>query len=113
MLNKEGVMVDRREGLKVKVKSLAVEAQIIRIEERKTNGDLRTWLERHRREDVRYASRTSLMAYGLIRGRPVDVTERPGTKRTESYWKEVKQMISNYGPLDPEKKTKLLQLCVN
>jgi len=38
MYSKEGVLIDRREMLRVKIKSLAAEAKIIRLEERRTAG---------------------------------------------------------------------------
>jgi len=100
MYSKEGHLVDRREMLKVKAKSLAEEARIIRQEERKAKGQIQVELSWHRRSDVRHAARTTYMAYGLIRGRAVDRTERPGSERSEVYWKAVKTMIQKYGPVD-------------
>lgn len=38
MYSKEGVLIDRREMLRVKIKSLALEAKVIRHEERRTAG---------------------------------------------------------------------------
>lgn len=58
--------------LRVKIKSLAVEATIIRKEERraKLRGDRDTFwsLRAHRTYDVRRESRASLLAYGYLRG---------------------------------------------
>ena len=99
---KDGVLKDRREMLKVKVKSLAEEARIIRREERRTQGTLRDELAWHRRSTVRWAARTSHMAYGLIRGRAIDQIERPGTQRSVEYWKEVRKMVQKYGPVDED-----------
>ena len=41
-------IIDRREMLRIKVKSLTAEARIIRVEERKTFGALRNELHIHR-----------------------------------------------------------------
>ena len=52
------------------------------------------------------------MAYGLIRGRPVEKMEFKVNKpRTDAYWKKVKAMIERYGPLDSAKKAELLARC--
>lgn len=79
------VIRDRRRELRVKIKSLAQEARIIRAEERRCRDSLsRTVghdeqraalaasyvsLRMHRVNDVRRESRHSLLAYALIRGR--------------------------------------------
>ncbi len=63
MYAKNGELLDRREMLKVKVKSLAEEARIIRREERRVLGLLRDELSWHRRQDVRSAART--LVHGL------------------------------------------------
>src|SRR4051812_12541317 len=60
---------DRREMLRVKVKSLAAEARIIRREEMRTSGPLREELYLHRTHAVRMAAREAGIAYGYIRGR--------------------------------------------
>jgi len=112
MYSKTGEMLDRREMLKIKVKSLAEESRIIRKEERRTIGPLRDELSWHRRQDVRNAARTSHMAYGLIRGRKVDGVERPGSTRSEAYWKAVKAMVQKYGPIDKQVNEQLQVQCV-
>ena len=111
MYSKTGEVLDRREMLKVKVKSLAEEARIIRKEERKTKGYLREELNSHRRKEVRFAARTSYMAYGLIRGRAIDKTERPGTMRNNGYWKAVQAMIVKYGPVEKKQREEIISLC--
>lgn len=79
------VIRDRRRELRVKIKSLAEEARIIRREERRCRDSLtRTVghdeqraalagsyasLRAHRVVDVRREARYSLLAYALIRGR--------------------------------------------
>lgn len=76
MQDKQGVLIDRREMLKVKVKALAEEARIIRKEERKLKGgDLRDELHRHRVFEVRSEARAAHLAYGFIRGRTLQQME--------------------------------------
>lgn len=60
-----------RTYLKIKIKSLAAEARIIRQEERKWPGpsDVRHGLHNHRVVDVRMETRSALLAYGFIRGK--------------------------------------------
>lgn len=56
--------------LKVKIKSLAAEAHIIRFEETKTKSDkLRGNLRQHRISVVRFEARHSLLLYGFMRGK--------------------------------------------
>jgi hypothetical protein len=62
-------MKDKRAMLRVKIKSLAEEAKIIRFEEARTKGEIRDQLHRHRVIDVRMAARNSHIAYTLIRGK--------------------------------------------
>jgi hypothetical protein len=96
--------------LKIKVKSLAEEARIIRKEERKLHG-MRKWgLQHHRTTVVRDAARRSLVAYQFVRGRDwkscasrdVHVHQRDrssiekmiqkyGTRRQLEEWKNVKE----------------------
>jgi hypothetical protein len=44
---------------------------IIRCEERKHTGSVRTSLHNHRTNEVRNEQRASLLAYGFLRGRPL------------------------------------------
>lgn len=59
--------------LKIKIMSLAAEAQIIRREERKWPragmAGTRFELAQHRRFDVRSEARSAQLAYGFLRGR--------------------------------------------
>lgn len=89
--NPSAIIRDRRRELRVKIKSLAEEARIIRREERRCRDSLtRTVghddqrsalaasfasLRSHRVTDVRREARYSLLAYALIRGRPFRMTE--------------------------------------
>lgn len=96
MYNEQGKIVDRRELLKVKVKSLAAEARIIRHAETKTKGRLREELHLHRVNELRRAARNTHVAYALIRGRTLQQVEpNPGYAPD---WSEVERMVKKYGP---------------
>lgn len=97
MQDVHGTIIDRREMLRVKLKSLAEEARIIRFEEKRTKGKLRDELHRHRVIDVRIAARNSHLAYGLIRGRTVEQVE--GKAKSEPNWTEVRRLLKKYGPV--------------
>lgn len=89
-------IVDRREMLKVKVKSLACEAKIIRKEEKRSCGPLREELYLHRVNVVRREARHAHLAYGFIRGRTIEQME---CKKSPPYDKaKVEKMIKKYGP---------------
>ena len=87
---------DRREMLRIKIKSLAVEAAIIRSEERKIQGPLREEMHNHRVLTVRSAARSTGIAYGFIRGRTLQQMEP--TSKTEPDWSAIKPMLRRYGP---------------
>lgn len=89
-------IVDRREMLRVKIKSLAEEAKIIRKEEMRTYGQLHNELYLHRIGIVRATSRSAVLAYGFIRGRKHESMEP--TRKTDPDWGEVKRLCSKYGP---------------
>jgi hypothetical protein len=91
-------MQDQRAYLKVKIKSLAEEAKIIRKEERASQGDKREGLHNHRVGVVRRAARHSLLAYGFIRGKKYRDIEP--TARTSPYRGEVAKMVVKYGLQD-------------
>jgi hypothetical protein len=89
--------------LKVKVKSLAAEARIIKLAERRSWGRIRDELRRHRALDVRDEARHTHIAYGFIRGRTLEQIE-PGCQRAPD-WKRVRAMTKKYGPanfVEPE-----------
>lgn len=102
MYDKQNTIIDRREMLKVKVKSLAAEARIIRRAEMKTSGDLRCELCHHRRTVVRHASRDTGLAYGIVRGMALERMEanahQPGW--VEPDWDAINKMVKKYGPKD-------------
>jgi len=89
-------IIDRREMLRVKLKSLAEEARIIRHEERKSYGSLRNELHLHRVWQVRRAARETHMAYGLIKGLTVDQIEPK--RKSDLNWEAVNKMLKTYGP---------------
>lgn len=103
-------IIDRRELLRVKLKSLAEEARIIRREESRTHGALREELSWHRRGVVRNEARATHLAYGFIRGLTRDQME---PKReplipltTPDLWErqrmeKVNAMVKKYGPKTP------------
>lgn len=91
-------VVDRREMLRVKLKSLSEESKIIRQEEKRTFGTMRNQLHIHRVLNVRRAARETHLAYGLIIGRTHDQIENG--RKTEPNWDAVTKMIKSYGPKD-------------
>ena len=111
--------------LKVKIKSLAEEARIIRHEEvkrrasnfKKLHADIqqqadseRSSLHLHRTIDVRVETRAALLAYGFLRGRKYSQVETPPKKPTgkEIPLKRVVRLISKYGDIkEKDAKTKL------
>ena len=96
MYDKDKNIIDRREMLRVKLKSLAAEARIIRREEQRTFGALRDELHRHRVDIVRKVARDTHIAYGLIRGKTIDQMEP--TRKFDPDWDAVNKMVAKYGP---------------
>lgn len=88
---------DNRALLRVKIKSLAEEARIIRFEEKRAGKweELRNRLHQHRVIDVRQEARVAHIAYGLIKGRTLERIE-PKSK-TEPNWKRVHDLLKKYG----------------
>lgn len=89
-------IVDQREMLRVKSKSLAEEARIIRKEEMRTHGAMRNRLREHRRGVVRIEARCTGLAYGFIRGHSWEKMEPKSI--TPPDWGRVRQMLKKYGP---------------
>jgi len=89
----------RNPYLRVKIKSLAEEAKIIRHAERYANkcGDytVQNKLRNHRVTTVRKATRNTLLAYQYLRGIPYAAIERPNSSTPD--WKEVERMCKVYG----------------
>ncbi len=92
---------DNRRYLKIKIKHLAAEARIIRLEESKTYGMVKWKLQHHRKTRVRDAARQAQFAYGIIRGRTlaqVGCGYEPDFYREHKDIKEVTRMVQKYGP---------------
>lgn len=104
MYDNEQKLVDRREMLRIKLKSLAEESRIIRKEEKRTFGPLRNELHNHRINVVRRAARETHIAYGLIRGLTLEQIE-PGMTEEKFCFesnrffnrKNIEAMLSRYG----------------
>ena len=86
--------------LKVKIKSLAAEAVIIRREERKLcdrrPDTLWSRLNFHRRYDVRREARAAAIAYGFLRGRALTQIENKSHDAPD--WKRIEALVKKYGP---------------
>jgi len=61
-------MNERLIYLRIKVKTLVAESQIIRKESKKTNGMVKWNLNDHRKTIVRQHTRFNLLAYGFLKG---------------------------------------------
>jgi len=90
--------------LKIKLKSLAAEARIIRKEELKNKG---TWswkaesFHSHRVNQLRPITRATHVAYGLLRGLGYHQIEP--TSKSEPDWDKVRKMVVKYSDLSNEK----------
>jgi hypothetical protein len=89
-------------SLKVKIKSLAEEAKIIRAEEEKIVAGnsifwirTRTALRHHRINEVRKEARAALLAYAMIRGVPYHLVERPKSRELDI--KAVQRIVDKFG----------------
>ena len=93
--------------LKIKIKSLASEAKIIRAEERKWPGGktaggihVRANLHHHRTHTVRREARWSLLAYGFLRDRLYSAIETGARKPVD--WDYVQRIAERFsGNPDP------------
>jgi hypothetical protein len=92
-------MYDKRVFLKVKVKSLAEEAKIIRKEEKK-NLLLKQELADHRKKIVRFEARHALLAYCFLRGR--EYRDIEPKCHVDPNWAKIRQMVERYGILQTE-----------
>ena len=90
-------MITRVKMLKVKIKSLAAEARIIRLEEKRSKPGSKEQCElhTHRVLDVRKEQRLSLLAYAFIRGRSLDRCERHSATKPD--WQRVAKLIEKFG----------------
>lgn len=89
-------MLDERAYLKVKIKSLAEEAKIIRKETKKARSpSIKNGLYLHRIGVVRHEARHTLLAYGFLRGKTYEQLEPGCTKWVD--WPKVRKMVEKYG----------------
>lgn len=85
---------DQRVYLRVKIKSLAEEARIIRREEQRS----KLWgagLTNHRKFVVRPEARNAQLAYGFLRGRTYEQLEN--STKTAPDWDKVRALVAKYG----------------
>lgn len=90
---------NHRYFLKVKIKSLAEEARIIRFEEKKARRTaLLNELYLHRIIDVREECRAALLAYGYLRGKPLCKIEPRRDKYTADHIdRRAHQIVKKFG----------------
>ena len=93
--------LDNRLFLKVKLKTLAAEARIIRFHEQRARGQLRERLRAHRVQPVRSEAHATHLAYGFIRGRArfrIEPNRRTLQPPAEAaLWARVESMVKKYG----------------
>lgn len=108
--------MDRRIHLKVKIKSLAAEARIIRKEERKLQDRAKRinhphgnpdraekmhWrinsLALHRTGGVRWEARHTLLAYAIFRNKPYNKIEQKVAEGNRPDFKKVTEMAIRFG----------------
>ncbi len=85
----------KRAELKVKIKSLAAEAKIIRLEETRSKGNQRQSLYFHRIYDVRQEARLSQLAYAFLRGREYSQVESKNSKPVN--WDRLIKLVDKFG----------------
>jgi hypothetical protein len=94
-------MKNRVKMLKVKVKSLAAEARIIRLEERRAVAG--SWLHRelylHRIHDLRDEQRSSLLAYAFLRGKARAACEPKTDPHNPPDYARVLKLAGKFGPV--------------
>lgn len=82
--------------LKVKLKSLAAEAKIIRdLENKPENKAFKDSLSYHRKLDVRREARATLLAYAFLRGKNYRDVERKTYEEPNTY--RVGKLVDKYG----------------
>lgn len=105
-------VVDRREMVRIKLKTLAYESTIIRESCSTTDrrgrarnfGPLEVEMRKHRLYVVRHHARLTSIAYGLIRGKALDVIEAGAKCPLDSKaWASIDTMCRNYGPVGMHK----------
>jgi hypothetical protein len=101
-------MINKKLGLKVKVKHLAEEAKIIRKEEQRSHGDTRDWLYLHRILTVRPECRATHIAYAFTKGIPLRKVERYPERIPTEVWARVVAMAIKYSDKTKEELTEWL-----
>lgn len=104
-MQRDNVIIDRREMLRIKLKSLATEAKYIRREEDRmawsNRGTLREELREHRTGVVRWEARATSLAYGFIKGytrAQVENQRRQLPSHVDKdLLKKVEAMVKRYG----------------
>ena len=89
--------MDERTYLRVKVKSLAAEAKVIRQEEKSrcNSSSIRNGLYRHRIDIVRHEARHTLLAYCFLRG--TEYIKIEAMAKDKPNWAKVRKMVEKYG----------------
>lgn len=102
-------MKNQIKALKVKIKSLAEEARIIRAEELKAvrrkspDVQLHDSLRHHRVWDVRREQRSAMLAYAMLRGKEYRKVECERKKNESGYtlnqpdYNRVRQLVEKFG----------------
>lgn len=80
---------------RVKIKSLAVEAKIIRFEESRSSGWACAYLRSHRINEVRSEQRHTLLAYAFLRGRAYSSVEQSCV--TEPIVSRIERILKSLG----------------
>lgn len=91
-------MNERLIHLRIKIKSLAAEAAIIRQEAKKTSGLVKYGLNQHRTGIVREHTRINLLAYGLIKRVPYSVMEQKTD--TKVNFSKIVEIAKRFGETD-------------
>lgn len=98
--------VDRRVFLRIKLRSLAEEARIIRsIEHKHRDISQLNQMHQHRTMLLRMESRHTHLAYGLIRGlRWSDMEHNWASqdKQRQPDWKYIQRLLTKYGNPNPD-----------
>lgn len=97
--DKDRNLIDRREMLRVKIKSLVAESQIIRKDAGKAHrrGNLQIFneLTTHRKVQLRISARHTSLALGFLKGRTYKEMEPKSADYPD--WKAVHRMLTQYG----------------
>lgn len=84
--------------LRIKLKTLAAEAGIIRHEVERARNPLRaSYMTEHRRSQVRCHARVSNLAYGMLRG--LDYVDMEQGAKTEPSWLHVRNIALKFGKI--------------